>query len=453
MKFKLKLLKTCKLDGQLVAIGTIIELEDQAEVDALVAQGAGELVEEKTAPTNPNPNPDTPTDTAEVIALRAENLRIKNELEAAKRRPAATKKFEIISDNSPDPNRFKSLGEQLMAVFNIENNRGEDSRLKAATGLNESVGADGGFLVQTDFVNELLTRTYESAVLASRVRRIPITTQSNNMSINGVDETSRKDGSRWGGVRAYWADEAETKTGSQPKFRRINLKLSKLIGLCYVTDELLQDAPAMESYMSQAFQDEFAFKIDDAILRGTGAGQPLGIFNSPAKIAVPKETSQAAASILFANVRKMRSRLWARSRANSIWLINQDAEEQLQAMYIGFRNVAGTENVGGAPVYMPAGGVSGNGFDTLYGRPVIPIEQADTLGQEGDLSLVDMSQYLMIDKGGIQQATSIHVRFVNDETAFRFVYRVDGQPMWNSALIPYKGTITQAPFITLAVRA
>jgi HK97 family phage major capsid protein len=109
---------------------------------------------------------------------------------------------------------------------------------------------------------------------------------------------------------------------------------------------------------------------------------------------------------------------------------------------------------GGLPAYMPPGGLSVAPYGTLKGRPIIEIEQCAALGTVGDIMLVDLSQYLTIEKGGLQSASSIHVQFVTDETAFRFVMRNNGQPLWDSPLTPYKGTTsTLSPFITLATRA
>ncbi len=102
---------------------------------------------------------------------------------------------------------------------------------------------------------------------------------------------------------------------------------------------------------------------------------------------------------------------------------------------------------------MPPGGLSGNPYGTLYGRPVITSEHCRTLGTVGDIALCAWSEYLAIEKGGVQTASSIHVRFIYDESVFRFVYRVDGQPAWNSALTPYQGTNTQGPFVVLATRS
>jgi len=356
--------------------------------------------------------------------------------------------------NKPDPKQqqadekeWRSLGEFLGAVMKSATAGETDRRLVESRqlGLNEGVPAEGGWLVQTQHVNELLKRTYELGVLASRVRKIPVAANANGLTINAVAENNRATGSRWGGVQSYWLHEAGTKTPSNPEFRQMELKLKKLIGLCYSTDELLQDTTALESIISQAFSEDFAWMIDNAIFRGNGVGQPLGITGHAATVAVGAEPAQPANTILFENIVNMWSRAWGRGRGNSVWLINQDIEPQLFTMSLAV-------GVGGVPVYMPAGGASASPYGTLFGRPVVPIEQASTLGTVGDITLADLSQYLMIDKGGMQTASSIHVQFVTDQSVFRFVYRCDGQPMWNLPLTPANGTNTLSPFVQLETR-
>ena len=99
---------------------------------------------------------------------------------------------------------------------------------------------------------------------------------------------------------------------------------------------------------------------------------------------------------------------------------------------------------------MPGGQIVNAPNDTLMGKRVNYVETASTEGTVGDLMFLDLSQYVTITKGGMQSASSIHVSFTTDQTAFRFVMRVDGQPLWNSALTPYKGSDTQSPFVTVA---
>ena len=342
---------------------------------------------------------------------------------------------------------WSSLGEQLIAVkdFSISNGMKVDARLKAPAGLSEGQPSEGGFLVQTDFATTLLEKVYADSSVVGRVTRLGVGPNSNAVKIPAISESSRADGSRFGGIRAYWGAEAGTKTASQPAFDQVALELKKLYGMCYVTDELLEDAPILESWIRMAFAKEFDFKLTDAIINGDGSGKPLGIESAPCTISVAIETSQAADTILFENIIKMWARLYAPCRPNAVWLISQDIEPQLFSMSLA----VGT---GGIPVYMPAGGISGAPYGTLMGRQVLPIEQCDNVGDVGDIILADLSQYIMIDKGGIKAASSIHVYFTTDQTAFRFVYRCDGQPWWRSALTPYNGGNTQSPFINLAAR-
>ena len=350
---------------------------------------------------------------------------------------------EFKSNPNTETRNFLSLGDQMMAVYRASNPGGRiDSRLstRAASGMNESNPSDGGFLVQQDFVKTLLKRTYETGILASKVRKIPISSNSNGLKINSIEEDSRATGSRWGGVQTFWQSEADEMTASKPKFKQMELSLKKLTGLCYATDELLQDTSALESVINEAFAEEFGFKIDDAILNGTGSGQPLGVLNSPALVTVAREKDQTA-KITTENLIKMWNRMWARSRANSVWYINQELEPFLYTLMIGDK-----------PVYIPAGGLSEKPYGTLFGRPVVPLEQCNGAGEVGDIILADVSQYLLIDKGGINQASSIHVRFLYDEQIFRFIYRVDGQPIWSKPLTPYKGSSSVSPYVTLAKR-
>ena len=132
---------------------------------------------------------------------------------------------------------------------------------------------------------------------------------------------------------------------------------------------------------------------------------------------------------------------WVPSRANAAWYGNQELEPLLYTLKVGDK-----------PVYIPAGGLSEAPYATLFGRPLVPLEQCSALGEVGDILLTDISQYMLVDKGGINAQSSIHCRFLYDEEVFRFIYRCDGQPIWNKPITPYKGSATLSPFVTLAAR-
>ncbi len=341
---------------------------------------------------------------------------------------------------------FSTFSEFMTSVHGAAMpNQQPDVRL-FATGASEGVPSDGGFLVQQDFASEIIQVMHETGQIAGRCRNLPISSVSNSIVIHGVDETSRATGSRLGGVRGYWANEAATKTASKPQFRRMTLTLNKLIVLVYGTDELLADTTAFETITVQGAGEEIAFMLDDAIYEGDGSGKPIGILDAPATIEVAKETAQPAATIKQENIDEMYTRMAPRSIPKAVWFINQDCWPQLFAL----ERVVGT---GGIPVFIRPNGSADAPWGTLMGRPIVVIEQASTLGTAGDIMFADMSWYIFADKGAPKSDVSIHVQFVTDETAFRFVYRVDGQPTLSSALTPFKGSNTTSPFVKLATRA
>jgi HK97 family phage major capsid protein len=377
--------------------------------------------------------------TAEAAAKAVEEYKAKEAKEMPKR---------FVPGEAPniitEQRGFKSLGEQLTAVMRARTEGVTDPKLKAIVGASEGVPADGGFLVQTDFAQMLLEKTFANSDIVNRVFRMPLGANSNAIKIPAVADSSRADGSRFGGIRAYWMNEGGSKTESNPSFAQVSLELKKLIGYTTCTDELLQDASALESWIQRAFAAEFDFKIADAIINGDGAGKPLGILSAPCLVTVTAETGQGASTIVAENIIKMWASRFGPNSGSYVWLINQNIEPQLYTMGLAVGS-------GGIAVYMPAGGISGAPYGTLFGKPVIPCEQCATLGTAGDIILADLSQYVMIDKGSMQSASSIHVNFQTDQTAFRFVYRCDGQPMWSNYLTPYKGSTSyQSPFVVLS---
>lgn len=342
---------------------------------------------------------------------------------------------------------FKSLGEfaQSVRAFGGDNPNGEaGKKLQNAltTYANEGTGADGGFLVPPDFRRDVMIKVLGEESFISRTDRL--TTSSNSIVIP-TDETTP-----WGstGVQAYWESEAGQKTQSKPVFGQNSVRLNKLIALVPVTDEMLQDAPQIDSYLRRKVPEVMTAKLNTALLFGTGAGQPLGMLNSPALITVAKEVSQAADSVVFENIVNMYSRMAAASIPRSVWLINQALFPELIKMRFD------TTSSVPIPVYLPGGNIAGAPFGTLLGRPVFPMEAMKIPGDVGDIALVDPTQYLSVTKGqDIQTDVSMHLFFDYDITAFRFVLRVAGQPWWKSAIQPQQSAApTLGHFIVLADR-
>jgi HK97 family phage major capsid protein len=209
---------------------------------------------------------------------------------------------------------------------------------------------------------------------------------------------------------------------------------------------VLDDAAQLEGIIREGFASEFGFLIDDAIIRGTGAGQPLGILNAGCLVTQAAESGQGASTLLPENVVNMWARLFPDSQANAVWLIHQSLTPQLFLLAL-----TGSGDGYRVPLYMPPGGLSQSPYGTLLGRPVMVIEQCTAPDTAGDIILADFRNgYILAEKGGIQSDMSIHVRFVYDESLFRFVLRIDGQPIRASVLTPYQAGGTLSHFVTLA---
>lgn len=355
---------------------------------------------------------------------------------------------------------FKSAGDFFACVAkaggNMDGRLAEYASIKsAATGQNITTDSEGGYLVPPDYAAELLQFAKSESVLYKDVRKTSIS--GNRLVENYVDSTTRKDSDEdvvgRSGVLAYWISEAEKYTANKMKFAQRDTKLSKLIGLAYVTDEMMEDVPAMGSIISEAFRDEFAFKIDDAILNGSGVNMPLGMLagGNNALVTVAKEANQAAASLVVANILKMYNALPAALRAKAKWYCNQDIETLLMQMVMTAPEDAA--QMLGVPIWMPANSLADSPYSRILGMPLIPVEQGSAVGTKGDISLLVPNEYRWIDKGGIKAQTSIHVRFECDEMALKFTYRAGGRPIWANKISAYKGSTVRSPYVTLADRA
>ncbi len=316
---------------------------------------------------------------------------------------------------------------------------------KTAGHMEAGDDAQGGYVIPGEFRETILKNSLESAIVRPRATVIPMATSS--VKIPYVNETSQAT-NVYGGVAIYRGSEGSQISASNPTFGQVELNLHKVTGLVYVSSELLEDSPiSMEPLLTGMFAEAVAFQEDDDYINGTGAGMPLGVLNAPCKVSVAKEGGQAADTILWANIIKMWSRLHPRSANRAIWLANPDTFPQLATM----SQTVGDNTV---PVYLPANGAADAPYGTLMGRPLILTKKCQTLGDEGDIILADFSQYLVGTKArGLTVASSIHLRFDYDQTAFRFTLRYDGQPWWPAPLTPKYSSATLSAFVTVAERA
>ncbi len=348
-----------------------------------------------------------------------------------------------------DNGGFRNIAEFSHAVRRAAQGAGLDQRLQNALSTygSEGVGADGGFAVPPEFRRDIQVLVMGEESLFSRCDNNP--TDSNVVTVP-TDETTA-----WGtsGVRAYWGAEAGTMTQSKLALKEHTTRLHKLHALVPMTEELMEDAPLAAALITRKAGEQMQFKLTDAIINGSGVGQPLGIMNSPCLVTVSKESSQVADTIHAKNIAKMWARMPGAVRSKSVWLVNQDVEPQM--MELGFQvgpADSGTKT-GGSLIYVPPGGLSASPYGTILGRPVITTEACAAIGDLGDIVFAFLGGYFAPFKsGGIKNSVSMHLWFDQDTTAFKWTMRVGGQPWLQAAVSRKNGSNTLSHFVTLEAR-
>lgn len=315
--------------------------------------------------------------------------------------------------------------------------------IRAAAGSDEQgtyAEQYGGFTVPETTLPGLLSVPFEGDPTIGRTQMVPMATPMVKIPARTDKNHST---SVAGGFTVTRRPETIDFTSSRMTTERIALEASSLVGLAFATEEILQDsAVSFAALIDAGFRDQFMSHILDEKIRGEGVGEYEGVLNSNCEVQITKESGQAAATINYKNVVKMRARSWG--YGNALWLANHDCLPELAQMSLA----VGT---GGAPVYVP--GTFGGQPDTLLGRPIFYSEYPATLGTVGDLILWNPTQYLEGVYQPLRSAESIHVRFVAHERAFKLWMRNAGACWWRSALTPAQGTNTLSPIVTLATRA
>jgi HK97 family phage major capsid protein len=355
-------------------------------------------------------------------------------------------------DMGPDL-RFNSSAEFFQAVWpkyeTLKNAAELGAKRSKALQIQNSYGsevpADGGFLIPEILRSNILEVALETAVVRPRAQVIPM--DSLRVPIPMIDTTSNVS-SIFGGIVAYWTEEAAQLVESQATFGRVVLDAKKLTAYAEVPNELLADAPAFSAFFDSIFPRAIAWFEDVAFMNGTGVGEPMGFVNCPASVQVPVVSGQATKTIVWENVVQMFARMLPTALASAVWICSIDTFPELATMALS----VGT---GGGPVWM--GNYTSPGANTppvtIMGRPVYFTEKTPQLGTSGDINFVDLSYYLIGDRQMMQSSSSEQYRFQNDKTAFRVIERVDGKPWIQSSITPHNNsTNTLTPFVQLTSR-
>lgn len=371
-------------------------------------------------------------------------------------KPGAKPKAEYAADKDV----FRSYGEQMRSIVRVAHARhsgvvGDEARSDMnklqevqRRGMVSSNEADGGYLLETKKDKSIKQMIFADSPLLSMVDQITLGPTEKEFTTIMVDDLSRVAGVRFGGVTAAWVGEGEGTTDSKVKFVEWTCRSGKIMSKARATDEMLRSVPQLEGVLFAAVRGEQRFMFAEGFYRGKGGKDPFGVLNpsNPAKLKVAIESGQTD-KILFENIVKMNNRIIPSEAGNYIWIINPELMDYLPYLHI-------TVGDNSYPVYVPPNIANGIAYGTLMGKPVVACEQCNAVGEEGDIALVNMTQYASIVKGSERTDMSMHVYFDTDELAFRIINYAGGKPKRHGVVTPARASANYrlADFITLAAR-
>lgn len=399
--------------------------------DAIVAEmrELGEKVEteKRTLTTEEQSQFDKLMEESRSINSTIERMRALDDVESGvetdqRRAERMRREDQDTTPGSEDNTRgFKNFGEFVRAALQ------DPGRLRSM-GIDD--GASGGFAIPEGFVNTILKIDPEQVIVRPRARVLPAGEYPDQKI--GIPALKQGSDGVYGGVTFKAVGEGERGKSNDPKLRKVELEPQKMSGYVFVGNDLLRNATAMSAFIEGLFRDAKAGYEDQLFIAGSGVAQPLGFLNAPGSSVVERATTD---EISFADIVAMRSKILDPNGA--FFQINQSAMSQIIKL----------EDTNGNSIFL-AGDAARGIPPQLLDMPIRWTTRGVTLGTKGDIALVNPRYYIIKDGSGPFLGSSEHVRYLEDETAIKLVWHVDGQPWVNEELTTQSG-LKVSPFVIL----
>ncbi|HLI51913.1 MAG TPA: phage major capsid protein [Thermomicrobiaceae bacterium] len=385
---------------------------------------------------------------ARLVEINAEIARLERQREherslIAQRGNDSPAQITTIHDRAlDDPKRgFTSMADFGQAVYRAGLPGGTvDERLRfraAPANFHQEQGSSDGYMVPPDFNQQVIDLVNDNDIDVLNLVN-PGSTSATSVQLL-VDESTFWSGN---GIQSYWRSEGVQMQPSRLVTNPREVRLHELYAFVLATEELLADAAGLNERLTTDAAGALRWKMSEAIVRGSGVGQPLGFLNSNALITVAKENGQAAGTVNATNVAKMYARLVTGQVQRAFWLANSEIIPQLMTM-----------SIANQPIWIPPSGFMAAPGGYLLGRPIYLSEHAEALGTAGDLMLVNPVGYLAYRRTTDPvYADSMHLYFDYNMHAFRWIFRFGGEPYLSAPIAPARGAASKSHFVVLADR-
>lgn len=306
-----------------------------------------------------------------------------------------------------------------------------DPALEQRSDANQEMvtGEKGGLIIPPRFDPVIRMVDIPGAIFRPRATVIPAgSPPDQTLSFPALDQTD----DLYAGVDVEWIAEGEEKPDTGTSFKEVSLTPHEVAASMFVTDKLLRNTSAIGPIVVNLMREAIRFKEERAFLNGSGVGQPAGFLNSDAKIEVTRDTAN---QIKYDDIIQMYSK--AKTLGNGVFITSRTTLPQLMKM----------KDDAGSLIWQPNARDGSPG--TLLGIPVLINDFNPTLGNTGDLMLVDLKYYLIKDGSGMSVAFSEHVRFRKNQTCIKIYFNVDGKSWLTAPITERDGSTQVSPFVIL----
>lgn len=215
---------------------------------------------------------------------------------------------------------------------------------------------------------------------------------------------------------ASWVAEGESSTDANDKLKSVNFAAYKLIRTISITAEVSKmTVSAFENWIVKKLTDRMAMAIENAILNGTGNGQPKGIL----KEEITSLESNGAGKFSYEDICKIMANLKAGYKRGSAFVVNT------QTLW----NDIATIKLGDNLVFVPD--ATGEFAGRIFGKPVIE----DEFIGEGKILYGLFNKYTINWNENVNVTSDDSAEFRSGNRVYRGMALVDGKTVNTEAFV------------------
>jgi HK97 family phage major capsid protein len=316
--------------------------------------------------------------------------------------------------------------------------------------LNEGTDTSGGFWLPPDFRPDLIKRT--QTISSVRQNASVFTTGTDHITFPQVQYTGASDDTLAtlfsSGVRFSWRTSAgstsDISEATNPVAGQINIPAHLATAAIILTREQLEDNSFdLLGYITQLGGEAFGLGEESAFTTGSGAGQPLGFTNHPAKT-IAASTTGAVSGVTYTGMYipsgTAASLTWTSTSGAGYGITGLEADlppqyEQGAKWYGSKKTYAAIRQINAGTSTLPQWALgdaypnySNNMSPSLLGYGIQKNQFMDAVGANAyPLALGDMKGYYIVDRVGLSVEVFREVYGLRDQVVVYMRKRTGGQ--------------------------